>query len=120
MTLLSFSVLKRNATNFFKNLILYTHLWFLLTKKKIIIHCCFLICWSKNLAKSLLLQFIENPYLRDNIHAGIYSEQKRRKLILLALLFTGFLKFALLKNSQVKSTTSKTEWIPRKSHNFGN
>ena len=63
--------------------------------------------WLKSLTKSLLLQFIENPHSRDSIRAEIHLEQRRGKLILLVLLFTELLKFALLKNSQVKSTKSK-------------
>ena len=52
--LLLFSVMKRNAINFFRNLILYTHIWFLLTKKKLTSYCRFLMCWLKSLTKSLL------------------------------------------------------------------
>ena len=63
-------------------------------------------CWSKNLTKSLLLQFTENPYSRDSIHAAIHLDQ-RGKLILLALLFTKLLKSTFLKSSQMKSTKSK-------------
>ena len=39
---------------------------------------------------------MENPHLRDSIHAEIHLDQ-RGKLILLALLFTEVLKFALRK-----------------------
>ena len=110
MALLAFSVMKRNAINFFRNSILYIHLWFYSQTG----HCCFLLCWLKSLTKILLLQFIKNPHSRDSIRAGIHLDQRKRKLILLALLFIELFKFALLKSFQVKSTKSKyfaTEWI---------
>ena len=100
MILLSFSVMKWDAINFIKNLIFYIHLWFLLTKNTLTIHCHFLMYCLKILTKSFLLQFIENPHLQDSIFTGIHFNQ-RGKLILLAVLFTELLKFALLKSSQV-------------------
>ena len=103
MTLLPFSVMKRNATSFFKNSIFYTHLWFLLTRKKLSINCYFLMFWSKNLTKFYLLQ------LRKPTFTGQYRhwDQRRERLILLALAFTEFLTYALVKISQVESTKSK-------------
>ena len=79
MILLPFSEMQRNAAIFFKNLILNTYLWFLLTKKKITIHNRFLMYWSKTLTKSFLRQLIENHHLLDNIHTGIHLDQKEEE-----------------------------------------
>ena len=80
---------------------LYTSLVFT-HKKKLTSHCHFLMCWLKSLIKSLLLQFIENPHSWDSIRAGIHLDLRREKLILLALLLTELLKFALRKSFQGK------------------
>ena len=81
---------------------------FLVLKKKLIIHGHFLMFWLKNLRKSFLPQFIENPHLQDSTHAGIHLDQRKGKQILLALLFTKLLKFAALwKSFQEKSAKSK-------------
>ena len=52
----------------------------------------------KKFNKKFLPQFIENPHSRDSIHARIYLDQRKGRRILLALLFTEFLKFALRKS----------------------
>ena len=91
----SISAMKQNATSFFKNSMLYIHPWFLLTKKKLIIHCHFLIFRSKNLTKNFLPKFTEDRHLRNSIHAEVHLNQRRGRQILLALLFTE--KFALPK-----------------------
>ena len=57
--------------------------------------------------KTFLTSVYRKPTLTDSMHTWIYFDKRRRKLILLALLFTELLKFALRKSSQVKSTKSK-------------
>ena len=88
----------------------YTHPWFLLMKKNLIIHCHFLMFWSKNLTKSFLPQLTENPTSQDSVHAGINLDQRRgqqRPKKTKALLFIKLLKFALQKSFDVKSAKSR-------------
>ena len=53
-------------------------------KNKINNSLSFLDALLKNLTKSFLPQFTENPHLQDSIHAGIYFDQRRRRRISLA------------------------------------
>ena len=77
VTLLPFSVMKRNAINFFKNLIFCTHLWFLLTKKTLTSHCCFLMCWLKKSNKRFITSVYKKTHLQDSIHTGIHLDQRK-------------------------------------------
>ena len=117
MTPLLFSVIKRNTTSFLKNFILYTRLIFTHEKQNYNSQTFLYVLVRKSNKTFLTLieqfykieeKFIENLRLLDSIHAGIHLNQRREKLILLVLLITELLKFALLKSLQVKSAKSKT------------
>ena len=61
--------------------------------------------------KTFLTSVYRKPTFTDSMHAWIYFDQRKRKLILLALLFTELLKFALRK--KLSSEVNKIKTILR-------
>ena len=97
MLFLPLSVMKRNVTNFFKNLILCIYLCFYLRKDDSNFLLFYVLVKKSN--EKFFLQFIGSLHLPYSIHVGVYLDQKKEKLILLALLFTKLLKYPLQKSS---------------------
>ena len=69
MTLWPFSVMKRNATSFFKNVILNTHFQFLLTKKTKDLLPLLDVLANKTFLTSV---YKKNPHLWESIPAEIH------------------------------------------------